>query len=94
MDCFNRIIYCRLYGRFNLFDMNVLTGFMISVFLAAPASRVRRPRNLMSSLFCLGKKYYFIQKLSFLINNLFGKVFKKFFGVIDLITRNSDAKKV
>ena len=65
MDCFNRIIYCRLYGRFNLFDMNVLTGFMISVFLAAPASRVRRPRNLMSSLFCLGKKVLFYTEVKF-----------------------------
>ena len=53
MDCvdciFYGLFYCRLYERFSLFDTNVLTGFMISLFLAAPAPRVRRARKLMGT---------------------------------------------
>ena len=80
-------------GQFSWFDANALTGFMISAFLAARAPRVRRARNLMGKSVRNGltffllfrKKYYFIQKLSFLINNLFGNVFqtpllKKYFN--------------
>ena len=91
-------------GRFSLFDTNVLTGSMISLFAAAPAPKVRRERNLMGisvrnglRFFLLfGKKYYFMQKLSFLINNLFGNVFQTS-GVIGLkryCMRNCDTKKV
>ena len=68
---------------FRLLDTNVLTGFMIFLFLAAPVPRVRRAWNLMGTsvrnglrfFLLLWKKYYFILKLSFLINNLFGNDF-------------------
>ena len=112
MDCFGcifyGIFYCRLYGRFSLYDTNLLTLFMISIsmalFLAVPAPRVRRARKLMRksirnglrSFLLLGKKSYFIQMLRFLINNLLRNIFQTS-GVIGLITllyvRNSDAKK-
>ena len=63
-------------GRSSLFDTNVPTGFMISIFLAAPAPGKRRARNLMKTsvgngqrfFLFFGKTYYFVQKLSFLIN--------------------------
>ena len=68
---------------FRLLDTNVLTGFMIFLFLAAPVPRVRRAWNLMGTsvpnglrfFLLLWKKYYFMLKLSFLINNLFGNDF-------------------
>ena len=46
-----------------------------------------------------GKNYYFTEKLCFLVNNLFEKVFQisKVIGLITLLSncmRNSDAKKV
>lgn len=52
--------------------------FMISLFPVAPAPEVHRPWNLTGTLawnvlkffFLCGKKYYFIQELKFLINNL------------------------
>ena len=66
--------------------MFFLTGFMISLFLVAPAPRVRRASDLMgisvrnglkfSLLY--GKKYFLIQKSSFRINNLFKGVFSNF----------------
>ena len=40
------------------------------------------------SFFCLGKKYYFTQKLSFLINILFKNVFQAL-GVITLYKLNN-----
>ena len=108
MDCFDYtfygIFYYRLNGRFSLSDTNVLTRFMISLFLAIPAARARRARNLMGksiqnglTFFLLfGKKYYFIQMFRFLINNLFRNIFQTL-GVIGVITllhvRNSDPKK-
>ena len=77
------IVYI-IHGRFSQFDANFLTGFMISLFLAAPALRVRRASNLMGTsvrdglrfFLLLGKKYYFIEKLTFLIDNLFRNVFQ------------------
>ena len=68
---------------FRLLDTNVLTGFIIFLFLAAPVPRVRRAWNLMGTsvrnglrfFLLLWKKYYFMLKLSFLINNLFGNDF-------------------
>ena len=33
-------MYIHIHGRFSLFDTNVLNGFMVSLFLAAPAPRV------------------------------------------------------
>ena len=108
MDCFDYtfygIFYYRLNGGFSLSDTNVLTRFMISLFLAIPAARARRARNLMGksiqnglTFFLLfGKKYYFIQMFRFLINNLFRNIFQTL-GVIGVITllhvRNSDPKK-
>ena len=73
-----------IHGRFSQFDANFLTGFMISLFLAAPALRVRRASNLMGTsvrdglrfFLLFGKKYYFIEKLTFLIDNLFRNVFQ------------------
>ena len=77
------IVYI-IHGRFSQFDANILTGFMISLFLAAPALRVRRAWNLMGTsvrdglrfFLLFGKKYYFIEKLTFLIDNLFRNVFQ------------------
>ena len=81
-------LYIYIYGRYSLYDtnINVLTNLTISLFLAASASTVRRARNLIGTsvrnglrLFLLfGKKHCFIQKLSFLVNNLFGKKFSNF----------------
>ena len=59
---------------------------MISLFLGAPASRVRRARDLMGTsiqnglrfFILFGKKYFFIQKLSFIINIPFENVFQTF----------------
>ena len=73
-----------IHGQFSPFDTNALTGFMISLFLAAPAPRVRRAWNLMRAsvpdwlrfFLLFAKNYYFKQKLSFLINTLFGNVFR------------------
>ena len=81
MGCFD----CAFYPwRFSLFDTNVLTGFMILLFRAAPAPRVPRARSLMRTsvrnglkfFLLFGKEYYFIPKLSFLINNVFGNIFQ------------------
>ena len=77
------IVYI-IHGRFSQFDANILTGFMISLILAAPALRVRRAWNLMGTsvrdglrfFLLFGKKYYFIEKLTFLIDNLFRNVFQ------------------
>ena len=73
------IIHRRCY----IFDTNILTSFMISLFLLTPTPRVRRTRSLMETsvrnrlrFFLLFEKSYFIQKLSFLINNLFGNIFQ------------------
>ena len=77
------IVYI-IHGRFSQFDANILTGFMISLFLAAPALRVRRAWNLMGTsvrdglrfFLLFGKTYYFIEKLTCLIDNLFRNVFQ------------------
>ena len=62
MDCvdcmFYGLFYCRLYERFSLFDTNVLTGFMISLFLAAPAPRVRTARKLMGTSLQHGLRFF------------------------------------
>ena len=62
MDCvdciFYGLFYCRLYERFSLFDTNVPTGFMISLFLAAPAPRVRRARKLMGTSLQHGLRFF------------------------------------
>ena len=72
-----------IHRRNYIFDTNILTSFMISLFLVTPAPRVRRTRSLMGTsvrnglrFFLLIGKSYFIQKLSFLINNLFGNIFQ------------------
>ena len=71
------------------------TSLMISLFLTAPVPRalVQRAWNVMGPsmrnglrfILLFGRKYYFIQKLSFLIINLFGYVFQTS-RVIGLIT--------
>ena len=83
-DCFDCIFY--IHKQFSLFDTNtnVLTGFMISVFLAATAPRVRSAWNLTGTsvrnelrfFLLFGKKCYFIEMLNFLINKLFRNVFQ------------------
>ena len=88
-------LYIHIHKRFSLFNTNtnVLTGFMISLFLAAPVPKVRRAWNLMWTsvrngirfFLLFGKQNYFIQKLSFLINTLFGNV-SQTSRVIGLIT--------
>ena len=67
-------------------NTNVLTGLMISLYLAASAPKVQRAWNLMGKsvwnrptfFLLLGKKYFFIENSSFLINNFFGNVFSNF----------------
>ena len=81
-------LYIYIHEQFSLFDSNTnfLTGFMISLFLAATAQRVRRAWDLMilsaqnglRFFLLFGKKYFFIQNLSFLINNVFWKRFSSF----------------
>ena len=86
-------LYIYIHGQFSLFGTSGLTGFMISLFLEAPAPREERTWNLMGASVRNGlvffllfwKKYYFIQKLGFLINSHFGNVFPTS-GVIALIT--------
>ena len=76
-------LYIYIHGRFKLFHINVVTGFTILLFLVAPAPTVERAWNLMKTsvqnglrfFLLLVKKYYFKQKLSFLINNFFGNIF-------------------
>ena len=80
MDCFD----CIVKSTFSLFDTNVLTGFMISLLVPLPAPSVRKARKLIGKSVQNGlrffllfwKKYFFIQKLNFLINNLFRNVFR------------------
>ena len=75
--------------------------------VAAPGPRVRRAWNLMGTsvrngrrfFLLFGKKYYFIDKLCFLMNNLFGNVFQtsRVIGLKTLLSDcmwNSDDKKV
>ena len=72
-------LYIYIHEQFSLFDTNtsVLTGFMISLFLTAPAARVKRAwdlkrtsvRNGLRFFLLFGRKYFFIQKSSFLIIN-------------------------
>ena len=88
MDCFDcmfyGIIYCEFKGQFSLYGTNVLNSFMIFLFLAARPPRVRGAWNLLGTsvrnglrfFLFLERKYYFIQKLSFLINHRFGNVFQ------------------
>ena len=88
MDCFDCIFYgtpyYRLYRRIGLSDSNVLTGFIIYLFVATLDPRVRRARNLTRTsvqngirfFLLFGKKYCFIQKLRFLIDRLFGNFFQ------------------
>ena len=88
-------LYSYIHKWFNLFDTNVQTGFIISLFLAAPAPRVRKVWDLMGTsvrdglrfFLLFGKKYYFIKKLSFLINIFFGNVFltSEVIGFITLV---------
>ena len=82
MDCFD-CIFSYIHGRFSLFNTNVRTGFMISLFLVAPALRLRRAKNVFAT--SVRNKLRFLSfffegvlfsKLSFLINNLFGNVFQ------------------
>ena len=76
-------LYIYIHGRFKLFHINVVTGFMTFLFLVAPAPRVRRAWDLIRTsvqnglrfFLLFGKKCYFKQKLSFLMNNFFGNVF-------------------
>ena len=72
-----------IYVQFSLFDTSVLIAFMISLFLATRPPRVQRAWNLMGTsvrnglMFFLlfAKKYCFMLKLSYLINELFRNVF-------------------
>ena len=96
-DCiFYGMFHCRLYGQFSLSDTYVLIGFMISRFLTATASRVQKARDLMRTsvewakfLSFVWKKYYFIRKLSFLINSLSGNAFQisRVIGLLTLLYR-------
>ena len=80
------LLYIYIREQFSSFDTNtnVLTGLMISLFLPAPAPRVRRSWDLMGTsvrnglrfFLLFGKKYFFIQKSSFIVNNFFGNVFQ------------------
>ena len=89
IECFDCYIY--IHGRCSLFNTNALTGFMISLFLAAPALTVRRAWNLMGTSVRNGirffllfrKKYSFIQKLKFSYWYTFRKLFQTS-GVIGL----------
>ena len=89
MDCFD----CIVKSTFSLFDTNVLTGFVISLLVALPAPSIRKARKLIGKSVQNGlrffllfwKKYFFTQKLNFLINNLFRNVFRTSV-VIDIIT--------
>ena len=93
-----------IHGQFSPLYTNVLTGFMISLFLAAPAPSVRKAWNLMGAsvpnwlkLFLLfAKNYYFQQKLSFLIITLFSKRFSNFRSdrINAAVCETLDAKKV
>ena len=93
---FYGMFHCRLYGQFSLSDTYVLIGFMISRFLTATASRVQKARDLMRTsvewakfLSFVWEKYYFIRKLSFLINSLFGNAFQisRVIGLLTLLYR-------
>ena len=98
-------LYIYICEQFSLFDTNtnVLTGLMISLFLAAPAPRVWRAWDLMGTsvrnglrfFLLFGKKYFFIQKSSFLISNLFGNVFQtlRVTGLITLLYAKLRSKK-
>ena len=65
-------LYIHIHDQFSLFcaNANVLTGFMISLFLEVPAQRVRGAwklmgasvRNGLSFFLLFGKKYYFFRE--------------------------------
>ena len=71
MNCFDCI-----HGRFNLFNTNVLTSFMISLFLAASKSaKSRKPNGSISKEWLKILSFVCIQKLNFLINNIWDETF-------------------
>ena len=97
------IIIIYIPEQFSLFDTNtdVLTGLVISLFLAAPAPRVRdlmgaSVRNGLRFFLLFGKMYFFIQKSSFFINNLFRNVFQtlRVTGLITLVYAKLRCSKV
>ena len=63
---------------FNLYDTNAVTGFMLTIFLPAPSSRVNKAWHPMRTLVQNGAKFFFLlrkRKLSFFINYLFWNIF-------------------
>ena len=88
--CIVSIVYLHLAAVLPMLldtNINVVTGFVICVFLVAHAPKVQRawdpmetsPRNWLSFLILFGKKVnFFKQKPSFLINIPFGNVFQTF----------------
>ena len=78
MNCFDCI-----HGRFNLFNTNVLTGFIISLFLAASKSaKSRIPNGSISKEWLKILSFVCIQKLNFLINNIWGETFGRLWAKI------------
>ena len=65
-------------------NISVLTSFMIPLFLAAPASRVRRAWDLMGNIntkwanvvYLFGKKYFSYRSQVFLLISFLGTFFK------------------
>ena len=77
-------LYIFIQGRFSLFYINFLTGFMICSISCSTCSKSTKAWNQMGTsvrngqqfFILFGRKYYFILKLKFsYYNNIFGKVF-------------------
>ena len=52
-------LYIYTHGQFSLSDTNVITGFMISLFLAALAPRLQTARNLTRTSDGMGYSFFF-----------------------------------
>ena len=87
-------LYIYIHGRFSLFYIYFLTGFMIcsiSCSTCSKSTNSMKPYGNISTKwatvpFFFGRKYYFMQKLKFsYYNNIFGNVFQSS-GVIGQIT--------
>ena len=88
---FYSICYCRLYGRFILFDTNILWlyDFFASCSTCSKSTKSKKPNRNISTewakVFSFAFLVLFIQKLGFIFNNLSGNIFQTS-GVIALIT--------
>ena len=80
MDCLGCIFISTENLAYLIKNTNIVTGFMVSLFLAAPAPRVRRALDLMGTserngvrfFFCFGKSTFLYRSQLFLLLTFLG----------------------